>query len=100
MRRTLALMAFSLFVASAQACDTYTSELWDPGVRTATYTGDKLVIVDKSMGNDTTTTYRVTPVGTGIPFMAAINEADEKDGVAVREYRGDLLIDMEAFTCH
>lgn len=98
MRRTFALIAFSLFVASAQACDTYTSELWDPGVRTATYTGDKLVIVDKAW--DQTDTYDVSSGGTGVPYKFARNVKKADDVKVVREYRGDLLIDMEAFTCH
>lgn len=96
--RLLSLIAFSLFAASAHACETYTSELWEPGVRTAQYTGDKLVIVDKAWGK--TDTYDVSSVGTGIPYRFARNVKKADEVKVVREYRGDLLIDMEAFTCH
>jgi hypothetical protein len=79
----------------APACDTYTSELWDPGIRTATYSGEHLHIVDRAWNQDDT--YRVISPGTGFPYLAGINEKNEKNVAHFRVYKGMLIINMEIF---
>ena len=69
--------------------------MWDPGIRTATYSGEHLHIVDRAWNHDDT--YRVVSPGTGFPYLAGINEKNETNVVHFRRYKGMLIIDMEIF---
>ena len=93
----LILAGVALPAAAAGSCDTFTSELWDEGVRTAVYTPGKLVITDHGKSEE----YHIMSVGTGIPYRAAISEKNKSKGLPIREYKGALIIDMEVFepTC-
>lgn len=87
-------LAFGLALVAAPVaaaeCNTYTSELWEPGVRTAQYEADKLVITD----HGTSETYEVRSVGTGIPYRAAMRDGE---ALPVRTYKDALIVQMEVF---
>jgi hypothetical protein len=91
----LACIALCAFGTTASACEIYTSELWAPGDRTVTFSGDGFRIVDKQHEMDDT--YRIVAPGTGFPYSAGINEKRENNVVHWREYKDVIIIDMEVF---
>ncbi len=84
-------------------CKTFISEFagseFSVGVRRAEYIPTGLAITDIESGKRDE--YYIMSVGTGMPARAAINVRDKNDGLAIREYKGALIIDMEVFepTC-
>lgn len=81
-----------------EECNRFTSEMWEPGIRTAEFENDaKLTISDASVGKSEVQHYTLVSVGTGIPYRAATNVSDEDDVLAYRFHKNDLIIDMEVF---
>ena len=92
-RLVLALMLMSSPAMAAADCGVYTSETRPAGEVTARISDRHLTITDKYDG---TREYDLVSAGTGIPYQQA--EGDDREPFGVRMHKGDLIIDMVAYT--
>lgn len=92
-------LALILLMATSPAfaadCGVFTHETRPPGEVTAKLDGRHLSIVDKYDG---TREYDLITAGTGIPFFVAEPVKGDDESFGVRMHKGDLIIDMIAYT--
>lgn len=90
----LLLVAFLATTSPAIGCDVFTSELWNPGVRTAELGLDTLTLSQEGFASKQ---YDLISGGTGVPYRVAINTTDFDDRETVRKIGDMLVISMEVF---